>query len=265
MPSPFPGMDPYLESSDIWPDLHVNLITSIQRQINSRLPPRYRAVAERRVYVIEEDDTAYRHLVPDVAIQATAARPPRPGGRLRAPNASPAVVAKAGPAEVQEPYLVIRGADDRDVVTVVEALSPTNKTAGSRGEREYRQKRSDVLASTSSLVEIDLLRGGVELPFRTRPGVRNRHYYVSVSVASSRSALEVYAWSVRDTLPAVSVPLRAPEPDVLLDLGTVIAEIYDANRYQQEIDYRVEPPPPPLAGNDAAWLDAVLRASGHRP
>ncbi len=42
MPPPFPGMDPYLEHPDLWPDFHNNLASEIQFALNRLLPsPRH--------------------------------------------------------------------------------------------------------------------------------------------------------------------------------------------------------------------------------
>ena len=48
MPSPFPGMDPYLEAVDIWPDLHYRLASEISIQLNQQLPSSYYARLEMR-------------------------------------------------------------------------------------------------------------------------------------------------------------------------------------------------------------------------
>jgi hypothetical protein len=37
MPSPFPGMDPYLEGW-LWPDVHATLIPAIRAALAARLP-----------------------------------------------------------------------------------------------------------------------------------------------------------------------------------------------------------------------------------
>ncbi len=55
MPSPFPGMDPSLESPTLWPDVHHGLISHIQKSLNPALRPRYVARVELRVYRIEEE------------------------------------------------------------------------------------------------------------------------------------------------------------------------------------------------------------------
>ncbi|HID51529.1 MAG TPA: DUF4058 family protein, partial [Anaerolineae bacterium] len=41
MPSPFPGMDPYLEDRAIWPDVHATLITYIREVLQPQLRPKY--------------------------------------------------------------------------------------------------------------------------------------------------------------------------------------------------------------------------------
>jgi hypothetical protein len=43
MPSPFPGMDPYLERPSLWSDFHATLLVAIRAALNTALPPRYAA------------------------------------------------------------------------------------------------------------------------------------------------------------------------------------------------------------------------------
>ena len=52
MPSPFPGMDPYLEGV-IWPDVHQRLATEISRHLAPRLRPGY--VARLALTVFHDD------------------------------------------------------------------------------------------------------------------------------------------------------------------------------------------------------------------
>jgi Protein of unknown function (DUF4058) len=49
--------------------------------------------------------------------------------------------------------------------------------------------------------------------------------------------LKVYAWTLRDRLPAIPIPLVAPERDVKLDLSGVFATAYDRGRYARLINY----------------------------
>src|SRR6267143_2050104 len=75
MPSPFPGMDPYLEAPDIWPDLLDALASEIRGHLNRVLPAPYYARLEMRpeIGILEEGNG--RRIVADVGI-ARSARPP---------------------------------------------------------------------------------------------------------------------------------------------------------------------------------------------
>src|SRR5436309_15448082 len=74
MPSPFPGMDPYLETPNLWPDVHHGLISQIQAALNPAVRPRYVARVELRVYISDDDDPGREALIPDVRIEKTTAR-----------------------------------------------------------------------------------------------------------------------------------------------------------------------------------------------
>src|SRR5436309_8877941 len=75
MPSPFPGMDPFLENPDLWPDVHHGLVSELQAQLNRVVMPRYVARVELRVYLITEDDPASNLIrVPDVRIESQSAQ-----------------------------------------------------------------------------------------------------------------------------------------------------------------------------------------------
>jgi len=54
-------------------------------------------------------------------------------------------------------FLEIRDCDNRQLVTVLELLSPSNKRPGPDRE-QYLAKRQQLLASSVHLVELDLLR-----------------------------------------------------------------------------------------------------------
>jgi hypothetical protein len=54
MPSPFPGMDPYLEDPARWPDVHQSLITYIRDMLQPQVRPRYHARMGERVDLLSE-------------------------------------------------------------------------------------------------------------------------------------------------------------------------------------------------------------------
>lgn len=46
MPSPFPGMDPFLEDPEVWPDFHHSFAEEVKGQLNSQIGPKYYAAVE---------------------------------------------------------------------------------------------------------------------------------------------------------------------------------------------------------------------------
>ena len=80
MPSPFPGMDPFLEDAEIWEDFHASLAAEIRDQITPHLIPRYYAALTPRItydeVLVEETQVAK----PDVSVLQVSERPVRGGG-----------------------------------------------------------------------------------------------------------------------------------------------------------------------------------------
>lgn len=113
-----------------------------------------------------------------------------------------------------------------------------------------------------SLVEIDLLRVGEPMEMTPRP---EEAYRIVVAVPWERRLARLYAFSLREPLPEIHVPLRQGEPEAVLSLGKLLGERYDAARYDLRLDYRQPVPEPPLPPEDAAWVEALLREKGFRP
>ena len=112
------------------------------------------------------------------------------------------------------------------------------------------------MASDVHWVEIDLLRAGA--PSVTRPALRPSDYRILVSRAGERTKARYWPVGLRQPLPVIGIPLRAPDADVPLDLATVLRAAYDRGAYDLSVDYRREPDPP-LKNEDAGWADRLLR------
>lgn len=256
MPSPFPGVDPYIENQE-WEDFHTRFNTAVSDYLSLQIQPRYIARVERRVYVEHPGDTDARLRRADVAV--VAADPAEPfassqeGGTATA--VAPVVCELPMPEERRETYLVIRLTETREVVTVLETLSPGNKRPGSDGRAEYLKKREEVLESQAHLVEIDLLRGGAQMPI-VGP-VPAGEFSVVISRAGRRPRAEVYPWSLRSPLPPIPVPLLKGDPDVNLNLQEVFNTVYDRARYDLSLNYDA-PLTPPLEESDASWAAELL-------
>ncbi|MFO0806804.1 MAG: DUF4058 family protein [Gemmataceae bacterium] len=252
MPSPFPGMDPYLESW-IWGEFHSHLITRIYESLNLRLPKRF--IASTELYVWRVDDSQRLLLGgPDVFVSDRDPSPSHGEGAvatLEAPiqTTLPGVVKK-------QRYVKIVDADDRRVVTVIEVLSPSNKSSGEDGQH-YRLKREAYIANGVSLVEIDLLRSGQRPPLGD-PSPPISDYYLLVHRGWEDSRLGIWPLSIRDPFPLqIPVPLDPDVPDSTLDLRACMDHVYDIGRYSEQLDY-TKPPKPPLREPDAAWARELL-------
>ena len=262
MPTPFPGMDPYLERPGLWEEVHAGLIVEIQQFLNPLISPRYRVAIEQRTYLsLSAPDALVGK--PDALVVSS------PGQSLNtAPVATtvgvmPRVAELPMPEKVVERYLKIRSVETNDVITVIEILSPTNKSSY-EGRKQYERKRLDVLSSFTSLVEIDLLRDGEPFPFRLPGDDTSSDYRIVISRARHRPRADVYLFSVRDPIPDVPIPLRPDEAEPALRLNQVLHELYDRARYDLAVNYQ-QPPNPPLTGQDTWWVAQLLREPGeHR-
>src|SRR5688572_31144893 len=120
MPSPFPGMDPYLEEEKLWPEFQHHLVLCLYQILLPGLVDRYRARVGQRNYVTEQ------------ALFTSVIREPH-----------------------QEDFIEIRQRGDGKIVTLVDIVSPANRMTA-EGREAYLNTRKEARASNSSLVEIDL-------------------------------------------------------------------------------------------------------------
>lgn len=244
-------MDPFIENQE-WEDFHTTFNTAIREQLLPEIEPRYVVRVERRVYVEHLSDQPLPSRSPDVAVLLTEsdADANRPSGSASSTTIAPVECELPMPEERRETLLVIRECESMEVVTVVETLSPANKRNGDE-RRQYLMKREAVLESQSNLVELDLLRGGPRLP--SRNPLPAADYYAIVSRPYRRPKADVYAWTMQQALPTVPVPLKGNDPDVMLNLQSVFAIVYERARYDLTIDYHT-----PLTDVDQAWLNGLL-------
>lgn len=257
MPSPFPGMDPYLESPDLWPHVHARFIADIQGALNSRLRPNYVARIEVRVY-IDTDEPEGRRIVPDVRVETSRKRKTEVASSDGALMISePVILPSLLGGEVVEAYLTIRHRESNTLVGVLEAMSPPNKQLGSEGRQSFMEKRREVLASAVHWIEIDLLRARTP---STSTVVPTSDYHVLVSRGDERRRTRCWPISLRERLPVIGIPLRGKDPDVPLDLAAVFDKVYDTGAYDLSIDY--SGPADPLPPDDAKWARKLLRAKG---
>ena len=213
MPSPFPGMDPYLELPSLFPGLHDSMITYLREALQSRLPPPYYAEIGDRLWV----EVSQRLIGPDVNIlrpsslptQASSERESNGGVAVAAAVATKPVVIRVPHDEYREPFLqILSRMDEERVVTTLEVLSPANKTAGSQGRELYLRKQREVLDSQTHLVEIDLLRTGEHTTAVPRDLAQKKagpfEYHVCVHPFDKFEDYYVYAIRLPERLPEIA-------------------------------------------------------------
>lgn len=213
MPSPFPGMNPYLERAGVWEMFHTQFLSTLQQKLTAQVRPRYRVKLDMRVLVHE------------------------PEGERRV----------IGEPDLKVRYLGIYDPAGQELITSIELLSPSNKYAGPDRE-SYLAKRRELLRSTGHFVELDLLRGGHRVPATAIPPC---DYCAVVSRVEERPRIGVWPWKLREPIPKIPVPLRSPDPDASIDVKLVLDEVYDAGGYSDHIYNGL--PEPRLSAEDAAW------------
>jgi Protein of unknown function (DUF4058) len=255
MPSPFPGMDPYLEQTDAWHDFHERFCPAVAEALSAQIRPKYIAKIDEHVYLHELSAEERRFGGRgDVTISRSVEDIARPASGLKPSPASALGSVLLAVDEERLSYIRILDRESRDVVTVIELLSPSNKDAG-QDRSQYLGKQEKVLNSEAHLVEIDLLRGG------RRPaveGLPDCDYYVMVSRSEMRPRVELWPFRLREALPKIPIPLRPPDLDAVLDLRAVLDRVYDGAGYEDYI-YRGTPDPP-LNPKDSAWAHEILAA-----
>ncbi|HBI44318.1 MAG TPA: hypothetical protein DDY78_15925 [Planctomycetales bacterium] len=222
MPSPFPGMDPYLEDDGLWPVFHHQLVMCLYQILLPGLVDRYRARVAQRRYATEQ------------ALFTSVVR-----------------------EEHHEDLVEVRQRSDGRLITLLEVVSPANKTTTS-GREAYLAKRREGRNAKANLVEIDLVLQGAPTLEYSRDGLPDWDYAVTVTRATQPERFEIYTATLQKRLPRFRLPLAVDDRDTVLDLHTAFTRCYDQGGFAAKIDYKRDPATP-LADEDRRWLDDVLK------
>jgi Protein of unknown function (DUF4058) len=272
MPSPFPGMDPFLETNPIFRELHTQMLAEMQGLLQPQLRPKYVARLERHlseggVWDAPQGTIALEGKEPDVTIASRVAGRKHTGSTavLARPAVSVGQELDVDELELRKQRRIVIYVLDRPrlAVTGIELLSPGNKQPGSIAQERYLEKRASALHGGLHWVEIDLLRGGTRPQFPVElPEAADYLSYVAQATPRGWKHL-VYAWALRDPLPVLPIPLLG-EDQVQLDLGACFAAAYERIAADDEVDYGSPPPSPAPRKRDTPWLDQLLRERGFR-
>lgn len=257
--SPFPGMDPYTEARHLWKGIHTQLIGELSvHQLPPLLAPAYYVDAEPSLQIRQE-----RGVYPDVQIVAKRKRAEAPaagiGLAVAEPTATITVLPEEEAADEDENAIFIREAGSERLVTVIEILSYSNKTAGAEKRARYLLKRRELLQQGVHLVEVDLLRWGQRV-VATLPA---QPYHILVSRADEQPYTRVWSFGFDTPIPTTPLPLIGPEEHVPLPLQAAYTTVYQARNFRVRLDYQAEPDPP-LTEVQRLAVQTILVSSGMR-
>ncbi len=222
MPSPFPGMDPYLEDEALWPVFHHQLVMCLYQILLPGLVDRYRARVGQRHYLTEQ------------ALFTSVVR-----------------------EEHHEDYIEIRQRTDGRLITLIDVVSPANKVT-SAGRSAYLDKRKEGKSASANLVELDLVLQGQPTLDYSREGLPDWDYAVTVTRSTQPEKYEIYTATLQKRLPRFRLPLAPDDRDTVLDLHTAFTRCYDQGGFASRIDYAKDPPTT-LTAEDKQWLQEMLK------
>ena len=224
MPSPFPGMDPYLEHPKLWPAFQHQLLACLYQILLPGLVDRYRARVGNRSYVSEMP--LFTSIIRE---------------------------------EYTEEFIEIRSRTDNRLITLLEVVSPANKTTAA-GREAYLDKRREASVQRAGIVEIDMVLQGKPTLTYSRDGLPEFDYAVSVTKATAPDRYEIYTATIQKRLPKFKLPLAPDDKDTLLDLQSAFGRAYDLGGFASLIDYKgPSPPDVPLSTAYKAWIAELLK------
>lgn len=254
MKSPLPGMNPWLEGY-LWPDVHNDLASAIRSLLAPQIAPKYVARLAIATILDSDPESEIGITYPDVEVlqrQNRVEEPIMTYGNVKLTEPTVITPFKI-PITLRIPIVEIRDTANNKLVTAIEILSPVNKR--NPNLIDYRTKIDDLHRSGVHILEIDLLRRGTR-PFSTKKNAS--HYQIMLLRAGTHNAA-LWAINVQDELPVLPVPLRAPDADVVLELGKALDIIFERGLYHLSINYTEKPAPPAFSEEDRGWIQQIVK------
>ena len=257
MTNPFPGMNPWLEHPSLWGDVHFRLISAIARSLGPRVRPRYYVSVGTQTYIAPPFTQPSAVRYPDIAVVRTPISSAGPQPSIHACVArvvEPITVQVPIPDFIEETYLEVYDAETGQVITVIEVLSPTNKRPGI-GRQKYERKRLEILSTPTNLVEVDLLRAWEPMPFTG--DAPHSHYRILVRRGEKGSDADLYPFNLQDPIPEFPLPLQVGDAEPLINLNTLLDDVYVEGNYEMRVNYH-HVPKPPLTEGETEWARGII-------
>jgi hypothetical protein len=220
-------MDPFLEDEKHWNSFHSYLIHGLYQILLPSLSDRYRARVGERVYELEQ------------VLFTSVTREER-----------------------REPFIEIRQRSDGRLITLVDAVSPVNKTT-TGGREAYLEKRQEVMRVRANVVEIDLVLQGTPLHDFSREKLPEWDYAVLVTRAARPEQWEIYTATIDKRLPRFRLPLAADDRDTVVDLQVAVQRAYDQGSFASTVNY-LRDPLTRLSDGQKQWIAERLQEQNVR-
>lgn len=201
MPSPFPGMDPFLEDPKLWAAFHHQMVAALYQLLLPGLVDKYRARISVRQYVSE----------------------------------MPLFTSMIREQHTEE-FIEIRARTDNRLVTLVDVVSLGNKMTPS-GRTEYLATRQQAFQQRAGVVEIDLITQGKATLDFSRDGLPEYDYATTVTRSVTPDRFEIYTATIQKRLPKFKLPLAADDRDTVVDLQVAMARAFDQGDFANQLDY----------------------------
>jgi hypothetical protein len=224
MPSPFPGMDPFLECPKRWPAFQHQFVAALYQHLLPGLVDRYRARVAARTYTTE------------LPLFTSVLREDR-----------------------SEEYVELRDRTDGRLVTLVDLVSPANRTTA-LGRDQYLATRKAAEQARAAIVEIDLVTQGTPMLDYARDNLPEMDYSITVTRPTAPGKYEIYTINLAKRLPKFRLPLATDEKDAVVELQDVFRRAFDLSGLASAIDY-TGPLPSDAKFNDATktWIATFLQ------
>jgi hypothetical protein len=219
-------MDPYLEAQALWPEFQHNLVACWMEVLLPSIGDRYRLRVGSRSYVNEQ-----------------------------------VLLVSVIKEQHQEEYLEVRQRGTDKLITLVDLISPTNRTTAV-GRQAYLTRRTEARQAGAHVVEQDfVLQGQTCLDVAPDSGPDYDHA-VTVGRARQPDRFEMYTTTVQNKLPRIRLPLASDDRDLVVDVQAVFNRCYD-RFFAGRIDYKKDPPVL-LRDGDRKWMVQMLKQAGLR-
>lgn len=229
MPSPFPGMDPFLEDPKHWKTFQHQFVAGLYHTLLPGLVDRYRARVGMRSYTVE------------MPLFTSVIREPH-----------------------EEPFVEIRERGDGRLVTLLDLASPANKTSVA-GREAYLATRKLVESQRANALEIDLVTQGAPMLDYSRDALPEHDYTFTVTRAAMPGKYEIYTATVQKRLPKFKLPLAVDDRDAMLDLQDVFRRAYDLGGFAKTVAYAgALPSVAKLSDVNRAWVELLLKQTHPR-